>query len=216
MFSIEEKNLTRPLPAYDLFLSDALRRGLNPDAFSREQFWSKLWCLENIKKVYGNNFNEIYILGGWYGTLAGLILQDPKIKVKKIFNLDLDENALIQSKKLIQDLRYEACLGDLNDFLAQSKTLKRSDLLICSICEHIDGVNAFNQLKPGVPVVFQSTNLECEEHINTKNNLQEFLNEIKKIKNFKEQWAGTLDLKWFQRFMIMGKIKSSKKIFHFY
>lgn len=200
----------KPLLAYDLFLSDASRRGLNPDAFSREQFWSKLWCVESIKKVYGTRFNRIYILGGWYGTLAGLLLQDPEIKVKKVFNLDLDEVALIHSKKIIQDPRYEARPGDLNDFLAESKSLKKTDLLICSICEHINGVENFNRLKPGIRIVFQSTNLQCSDHINAKNNLKEFQDEIAQIKNFKKHWSGTLDLKWFQRFMIMGQIRKQK------
>ncbi len=211
MFSTEEKNLTKPLPAYDLFLSDASRKSLNPDAFSREQFWSKLWCVENIKKTYGKRFNEIYILGGWYGTLAGLLLQDPTIQVKKVFNLDLDEDALTQSKKIITDPRYITRAGNLNGFLTQAQSLKSSDLLICSICEHMDSLASFNQLKFNIPIVFQSTNLKCDDHINIKNNLQEFQNEVKQIKNFKEQWSGTLDLKWFQRYMIMGK----RSRFHF-
>lgn len=207
MFSIEEKNLMKPLPAYDLFLSDASRRGLNPDAFSREQFWSKLWCIDSVKKAYGNTFNDIYILGGWYGTLAGLLLQDSSIKVKKIFNLDLDENALLESKKLVQDPRYEARHGNLNDLIAQSTSLKPNDLLICLICEHMENLKVFNQLKPGIPIVFQSTNLQCNDHINTKNNLEELKNDIKQIKNFQEKWSGTLDLKWFQRFMVIGEVQ---------
>lgn len=215
MFSIEDKNLMKPLFAYDVFLTNASRKELNPDAFSREQFWSKIWCIENLKKVYGRQFNEIYILGGWYGTLAGLLLQDPQLSVKKVINLDLDQEALKHSKNLIQDSRYEARTADLNDLLKQSQSLNKRDLLICSICEHIPSLQTFNQLKPDIPIIFQSTNLQCDDHINTKKDIEEFQCETKQILNFREQWAGTLDLKWFKRFMIMGHIQKPNR-FHFF
>ena len=218
MFTSDEKNFMKPLASYDWFLSDALRSGLklNPDAFSREQFWSKIWCLQSIKKTYGTEFNEIYILGGWYGTLAGLLLQDPQMKIKKIVNLDLDQTALEQSRILIQDQRYEAQTGNLNDFLVHSHRLQKKDLLICSICEHIDTLESFHPLRPGVPIVFQSTNLKCEDHINTKESLEEFRLDLKQLKHFKQDWAGTLDLKWFKRFMIMGRMCPRNSLLHFF
>lgn len=198
----------KPLTSFDWFLSDASRCGLqlNPDAFSREQFWSKLWCAQLIKKQLGTNFNDIYILGGWYGTLAAMLLQDSELRINKVINLDLDQEALDHSKVLIQDTRYEARNADLNDFLAQSHLLKKDDLVICSICEHIDGLESFNRLKPNIPIVFQSTDLKCQDHINTKETLEEFKEDFQQIKNFSQQWSGTLDLKWFKRFMIIGRV----------
>ena len=208
MFLSDEKNFTKPAAAYDWFLSDAMRceLQLNPDAFSREQFWSKLWCLDVIKKNLGCKFNNIYILGGWYGTLAAMLLQDSQLQVQKIYNFDTDSTALENSKKLISDQRYEASCIDLNVFLNRSHHLSSQDLVICSICEHLDNLTSFNSLKPAVPIIFQSTNLKCDDHINTKESLEEFQEELKRLKTFEQLWAGTLDLKWFKRFMIVGKL----------
>lgn len=218
MFTSDEKNFMKPLASYDWFLSDALRCGLklNPDAFSREQFWSKLWCVQMLKRHLGTKFHTIYILGGWYGTLAAMLLQDNELKIKKIVNLDLDNAALEQSKILIQDPRYEARKGDLNEFLAHSHQLTKNDLVICSICEHLSGLKEFNLLKPSVPIIFQSTNLKCDDHINTKESLEEFQIDLQSIQNFHQEWAGMLDLKWFKRFMIMGQILKRRRFFNLF
>lgn len=206
MFLSDEKNFMKPATAFDWFMCDATRRKLhlNPDAFSREQFWSKLWCLEMIKQNLGTNFNEIFILGGWYGTMAAMFLQDPRFQVNKVINFDLDSDALRNSKLLISDPRYFTACEDLNSFLRSSSKLNNKDLIICSICEHIDGVEMFNALQKNVPIIFQSTNLKCEDHINTKESLDEFKEDLSMIKNYEEIWAGTLDLIWFKRFMSIG------------
>ena len=68
------------------------------DFLSRGQVKSKLWMIEELKKIVDGPLGNVVFYGGWYNFLAHMIYDE--LDAFRIYSLDLDENVIEPSKRL--------------------------------------------------------------------------------------------------------------------
>lgn len=85
------------------FIKEASPNSLK-GSFSEDLISSKLWLIQKLKKLIGNQSIEtIYILGSWYGNIA-LFLKKSNIKFDRLVLIDIDDSVLKKSEKLLRPL----------------------------------------------------------------------------------------------------------------
>ena len=79
-------------------------------SFTPDLVESKTWLAEMLAKgLKGKNAGTIYVLGSWYGNM-GIFLQQAGIKFDKLVLIEPDEDALMRSKDLLQQIGDEGKL----------------------------------------------------------------------------------------------------------
>ena len=115
---------------------------------------SKLYLASVLQELGHTQFNKIYNLGSWYGTLAP-ILQHQGIEFKQFVNVDrnpdLVKKAQAVSKYFGLDDITKHLTGDAN-FLRY----KQPSLIINCSCNNIDDVEWFNRIPSGTLVALQT------------------------------------------------------------
>ena len=208
-------DLLRGIAAYtgnDVIAALAHTEQRHPDAeldyaFNHKQIASKLWARDRLVETLGPKIDNIWILGGWYGVLAAVLLDEPKLEVGSIINVDIDESvgpiALTLNETAVKAGKFENQIADMYN-LDYAGAAERPGLIINTSCEHIADIAAWLDLIPkGTPVLMQSNNMFDEpSHINCVENedalaAQAQLSEV--------LYKGALPLKRYTRFMLIGR-----------
>jgi len=206
------KNIRNTIDQYEVDLSDCLSWG---------QIKSKQWLIDNLP----DNLGVVFICGGWYGTLAGMMFEQVSKKFKVIRSFDIDTNcaeiAESINKSWVKDgWKFKASTLDILEmeypathvtYRANSSLVELTenpDTIINTSCEHIED---FNKWYANIPnntiVILQSNNFyDIKEHVNCVNNLKDFRNQTPMSTVLYE---GDLDLEQYTRFMRIG-YKSEK------
>lgn len=149
-------------------------------SYSRNQFYAKTWLVECLDMIdYDiNHKTNIWLLGGWYGTLLVPLLQQ-KYKIgRKIHLVDFDKEAL-EIAHYLHGHHIQTHHLDCNFEWERIEKCK-ADILINTSCEHM---YPMTDLKTDALCVFQSTNFKDDHaHINPVDTLGDFINQC----NFKE------------------------------
>lgn len=86
------------------------------DFFSRGQVKSKLWLIDELRKVVSSDdIGTIVMYGGWYNFLTHML--DDKFKVDTIWSLDIDEKVIAPSRHMYKDIvdyRFRSITADVN------------------------------------------------------------------------------------------------------
>ena len=193
------------------------------DSFSSNQFASKyalLNAVDNLKIL--DKDSTVVMWAGWYGSI--LI---PKLanKVKKIVNIDLDNQTTKVSKKLFNNYENVDYICD-DIFKTYRDAYLNTNLIINTSCEHMlpmkdwkwFGAGALSNDQdtsifrtPKLPdncyFAFQSNNMfDIEGHVNCVNSLQEFKDQMPERAEilFEEEVEDTRGT----RYMLVGKLTS--------
>lgn len=196
------------------------------DHFSRGQMKSKLWLVEELGKVLDEKHKQGYTIenvvqyGGWFATVAFLILQDPRIK--QYISLDLDKSCVAIADYFNEDnykneWRFKAAVQDVDGIAWQDRTFNTHfmnrhkqkikmrigpSLIINTSCEHMTE-DWFYNLPKGMLVCLQTNNyFSRQEHINCVNGIDEAL---AKYKFSHVYYSGENDMELYTRFMIIGR-----------
>lgn len=150
-------------------------------AVNSGQMESKKWLIDSLLAL-DMKFECAYILGGWYGVLSALLLENPKGRISQIHSFDIDP----VSEKIAVKLNREHY--EKNIFRAWTKDLykisyenspqhPRPDLVINTVCEHILDLKGWvNMIPKGTLLVMQSNNYFKEpDHVNCVSSLDEFI-----------------------------------------
>ena len=159
------------------------------NSVNRNQLKNKKWLLKHLTP-YLDMYNDpkIVVAAGWHGLAAHLL-------DRNVVSFDMDHNC--KKTHLFDNVNYKT--EKIEDFDPSSY-----DIIICTSCEHIsdDTINNFLvKKKPSAVVVLQSNDYyNIPEHINCKQNIDEFAHSIKLriLDKF------TLQLKNYNRFMLIG------------
>ena len=163
------------------------------DSFSSNQCKSKSALLNAVNKLdILDAKSTVVIWGGWYGSI---LIPHLANKVKKIINIDLDDETTKISKKIFDNYdNIDYICADVFDKCL--KTYLDTNLIINTSCEHMPPMKEWKWFGPGAikedneigkdPKIssncyfaFQSNNMfDIEGHINCVNNLQEFKNQL--------------------------------------
>jgi len=160
------------------------------NSLNENQEQSKNWLVKNLPDTATKHL----ILGGWYGSLAN--------KLGNSRTVDIDPGCKKYGKIMYPDLEFAT--EDMVTYLKKKVNLFNS--VICTSCEHIDQsyINHIFQITENKKwVTLQSNNyFDVDSHINCKNTLDEFINEIPCVDIY---FAGELKLEKFSRFMVIGR-----------
>lgn len=192
-----------------LFWMDAIRdsddRYRTLESFWKGQINSKIWLIENIKKIIDKKDPKVIIHGGWNGVLASLIFNEPSFGSPRVTSIDIDadckETAYTINKRYEIEGRFQAITADMCTY-----TYNDADIVINTSMEHITS-EQYKQWYSLIPdkslIVVQSNNFfELDEHINCHNNIEDFVASVKMKKLY---FADSLVLPKYTRFMAVGK-----------
>jgi len=173
-------------------------------AFNHKQLASKIWARDSLLTSLGGKFQRVWILGGWYGVLAAMLLDDPRFEIETIDSIDIDPAVEDVGRTLMGDVgdRFRALT---NDMYALDYAAGGPDLVINTSCEHIIDLKTWLQLLPrSTAVLLQSNNYFSEPtHINCMNSLAEFTDEAGLTELV---FSGELQMKNYTRFMLIGRV----------
>lgn len=189
-----------------MYWMDAIRNSEDKyrtlESFWKGQLNSKVWLVDNLRKIQNEKWNDITIHGGWNGVLASLIFNS-EIKVDKILSIDIDPEcekpARTVNKRYFREGRFAAITCDMCDFDY------RADVVINTSCEHITQeqyVLWLSKQSKNSLIVLQSNNyFDHEEHVRCSKDVDQFIDQSNVVPLF----ADKLKTEKYDRFMIIGK-----------
>jgi len=172
-------------------------------SLSQGQVESKLWLYSVLKDVLPADKYDFHFAGGWTGltSLVGLWLIPELFGSCESFDLDprCENIARFLNEPYSWNGNFSAKTFDVVDFPYKPHSRQ---ILINTICEHIDFKNWFQQVPDGQFLVLQSNNLNgAEGHISCAESLQDFMQQAP----FSELlYAGEFKLFDYTRFMLIG------------
>lgn len=192
------------------------------DAFSLGQLSSKAWLLDRLEGL-NVNLGNVWILGGWIGSLAYLMFDRPRLNlvIDTIRSFDMDPNCQVladtlNKKQLIDDWRFKATTMDVNDLkytnfkyetfnaAGELHSLTESaDTVINTSCDHMGSNNTWwDNIPSGTLVILQNNDYaEVDEHDNIVHSTDEFAS---KYPMEYLLYAGKLECPQYNRFMLIG------------
>ena len=191
-----------------LFWMDAIRQ--SDDRYrTLESFWkgqinSKVWLIEQLKKLPRAHSMDILICGGWYGVMATLLFNSD-LYVNKITSIDIDskcENTANTMNKQYEIAgRFRAVTQDMMTY----KDYDEYDMIINTVCEHLT-TEQYNEWLNLIPkdkiIVLQSNDYVIPEHVNPMKDLNQFVSQSKLYPIVE---PSELQTEKYKRFMIVGK-----------
>lgn len=205
------------------------------NALSIDQIKSKNWLIDQLYwetcEGYLPGDGMVWILGGWYGTLAAMMLESRNYYMcdgtnfhnLKIRSFDYDPecaeiaDSMNRIPWVMDDWQFKATTKDMNQMNYQGyqySTLRTDgspvelyetpDVIINTSCEHLSNFYYWWNLIPeGMLCVLQSNNFHGGEgHVNIVESLNEFEIETQFTTIL---YSGELELEKYKSFMIIGR-----------
>jgi hypothetical protein len=191
------------------------------DCFSRGQLQSKLWLVNELKKL-DVELGTVFLCAGWYATLA-VMLFESKIKIDKIRSFDVNSSTVdiaeVFNKPWFTDQwKFKSLIQDIHDIDYREHTWQYwsnannrmsypitdiPNTIINTSCEHVENFEEwYDKIPTGKLVVLQGNDyFEIPEHVNCSINIEEFSNSSPMTTVLYE---GALDLPKYTRFMKIG------------
>jgi len=185
------------------------------DCLSSGQIDSKIWLIEELEKI-DLDLGKIFLLAGWYGTLARFMFNSD-LKFEFIRSFDIDDScheiAETLNRPIVTDgWKFKATTYDIMNinYPLSYETLRRNgtqcileetpNTIINTSCEHMD-YSWYNNIPENTLVILQSNNFKIPEHINY----------IKDINQMYEMYpmklllfSGEKELQKYNRYMLIG------------
>lgn len=174
------------------------------NAFNHKQVACKVWARDTLFEVTGPSYGKIAILGGWYGILGAMLLEDQRFDVAAVdsFDIDPDVEAVARTLNAAFPDKFHAVTADMYaiDYAALA-----ADVVINTSCEHIADLKAWlDRIPAGTRVLLQSNDYFSEPtHINCVASVEEF---AKQAALTTVEFAGALPTKKYTRFMLIGTV----------
>ncbi|MCO5062850.1 MAG: class I SAM-dependent methyltransferase [Rhizobiaceae bacterium] len=173
------------------------------NAFNHKQVACKMWARDELYKSFGGNFRRIWVLGGWYGVLAAMLLEDRRFDIGLVESIDIDPHVATVATTLNGDTSHFRALTA--DMYALDYAGDGPDLVVNTSCEHISDIRGWLNLLPkGTKVLLQSNDYFAEPtHINCVESQQAF-EKLAALAHVR--FSGTLPQKKYNRFMLIGTV----------
>lgn len=174
------------------------------NAFNHKQVACKMWARDVLFDTLGAAIGEIWIVGGWYGVLAAMLLDDQRFSIGRIESSDIDpsvEAVALTLNRAFAD-RFAAVTADMYGL---DYGQRRPDLVVNTSCEHIPDLRAWLDLLPaGTRVLLQSNDYVAEPtHISCVPSLDAFVDQAALSR---VDYAGSLEQRNYTRFMLVGRV----------
>jgi len=163
---------------------------------------SKKWLADKLFDLYNHDAGKFYVAGGWYGMMAYQLRQKWAGKEMNIVSADCDPMCEDYAWELFGEYDIDFRTVDVNE----EQDLSQYSAIINTSCEHMeqeDLLSIIERKDRQAWVAFQTNNyVDLNSHINCWPTAQLF------AKSLKLNWVAsveTLQLKDFNRFMVIGK-----------
>jgi SAM-dependent methyltransferase len=183
----------------------ALERSEVLSAMDEVQVRSKLWLIDELRRLRDLGTVQLAVLGAWYGILPLLFNWRVERPPRRMTCIDIDPKVVEVGRRLIGsiygNIHYE-CADVMNlDYEALRKD--PGTVVINTICEHLPDLHSWwNRLAEGQFVVLQSNNyFACPDHISAVRSLDELKQRVPLSKILFE---GVLPLSIMDRYMVIG------------
>lgn len=205
-------DLTRGIAAYTGSpLIDGIAKVIakHPDAdianaFNHKQVACKLWARDTLLEAAGKSYQRIVVLGGWYGILSAMLLEDCRFEIAMAESYDIDASVEAVAGTLNAAFadRFRAVTADM---YAIDYASLGADLIVNTSCEHIEDLRSWLDLiPPGTRVLLQSNDYFSEPtHINCVESIDAFSDQAQ-LSTL--DFAGALPTKKYTRFMLIGTV----------
>lgn len=192
---------------------------VNKDCFTRGQLKSKLWIVNELKKI-DVNLGTVFLCAGWYATLATMMFES-NLKIEKIRSFDIDNSCKDIAERFnkvweMDAWKFKASTANILDLNYNKTTytvykpdgseIKLTDspnTIINTSCEHIENFHQWYSLIPkGKLLILQNNDyFDIDDHVNCVPNLKTF-----SVMCPMETclYEGELDLGKYRRFMKIG------------
>lgn len=155
---------------YDLFEA-------SPDtpegSFSRDLILSKEWLCRTLKNFDLVSYDNIYILGSWYGAMSFVILKS-NITFDQIFNVERDPKKCIWLDRALKAKHLENKIHATNEDCNNIDYMGSHILVINTSTNDIEGQGWLENIPPGSVVALQGRDQqEGSNGINTLNKFDE-------------------------------------------
>ncbi len=192
---------------------------IDNDCFSRGQLQSKIWLVDELKKL-NLELGTVFLCAGWYATLATMLFEN-NINLKKVRSFDIDATCASVAERFnkpweMDEWKFKASTADINslNYKKTAYTVKKPDGSDCELtdipdtiintsCEHIDNFSDwYDKIPEGKLVILQTNNyFEITDHVNCSQSLIDF---EKQTPMGRCLFQGELDLAKYKRFMRIG------------
>jgi hypothetical protein len=195
--------------AFQRDILGALTRHQEPGiavALNKNQMASKRWLVDTLHATLPVPLDRVLILGGWFGTLAALLLHDPRFAIGRIESVDVDPRcapvALSMNATHVDAGRFTARTADMRDLDYAGESA--ADLIVNTSCEHLVDFDAWYARVPaGQWLVLQSNDyFACREHVNCVADLAAFGAQAPLAQTV---FAGERRMRRYTRFMLIGR-----------
>ena len=163
---------------------------------------SKKWLADKLFDLYNHDAGKFYVAGGWYGMMAYQLRQKWAGEEMNIISADCDPMCEDNAWELFGEYDIDFRTVDVNE----EQDLSQYSAIINTSCEHMeqeDLLSIIERKDRQAWVAFQTNNyVDLNSHINCWPTAQLF------AKSLKLNWVAsveTLQLKDFNRFMVIGK-----------
>jgi hypothetical protein len=182
-----------------------LGHALNPN-----QMASKRWLADALAAAAGGRFGTITVLGGWFGVLPAILLDDRRLAIARVVSVDIDPRCAEIARSLnathVRTGRFAAVTADMHG-IAYAPPVARSpdpDLVVNTSCEHLaDFGGWFARVPAGQLVALQSNDYYAiDEHVNCVPDLAAFRAQAPLAELL---YSGEQPRKRYRRFMLIGR-----------
>ncbi|WP_425330027.1 class I SAM-dependent methyltransferase [Terrirubrum flagellatum] len=176
-------------------------------AFNHKQIGSKLWLRDALAGSIGPSLRRVLVVGGWFGVLSAMLLDDNRFSLAHATSLDIDPRcapvARLLNRRAVEAGRFEAVTSDMYLF-DYRRPQDGFDCVINTSCEHIPDLRAWLALlPPDAAVVLQSNDYRREpDHVACVDSLADFEAQARLSSVI---WRGELPTKNYHRFMLIGR-----------
>ncbi len=193
-------------------ISETVKRFADPylaHALNKNQMASKRWLVDSLADYAPGPIGTAWVLGGWYGVMAGLLLADKRLAIGRVLSIDLDpdcvEIAECLNRRHVAEGRFLAVTADMHGLDYDAPEIGATpDLIVNTSCEHLDPFAGwYAPLPSGVLLALQSNDMFDEPvHTNCVADLDAFRAQATMRD---ELYGGALKLKRYTRFMLIGR-----------
>ncbi|MGL4973935.1 MAG: class I SAM-dependent methyltransferase [Bosea sp. (in: a-proteobacteria)] len=177
-------------------------------ALNPKQIASKMWLLDTLHAYAGGAYDKVAVVGGWYGVLSGMLLNDPRFSIGRATSIDIDPScgpvATLLNRRFVEAGRFEAVTGDMYAIRPETIETGAGTLVINTSCEHIPDVRQWLVTLPCAQLVVLQSNdyVAVPEHISCVFSADEF---AEKAGLSELLFKGALPTKRYTRFMLIGR-----------
>ena len=169
---------------------------------SPKQIECKQWLVNELSNI--NNFNNIYLIGGWFGYPLINFLEKHN-KIVKLVNIDMDKTATRVCFNFSKIFNHSFVKTATKSIYKHSENFIDADLIINTSCEHMFDLPIImknRNFNRKIVFAVQSNNMtHIDDHINCSNSLEEFK---LKTKFNKVMYEGIKKFDKYERYMLIG------------